>query len=127
MKKKMYLEECLQQCRKISPFVTSIDGILGVEAADNLKRIATRLTTKWHKLYYRTCRYVKSRIAITLVRATHRCIRGSRVRTHNISMQRPQWEYGAGINLFRYARQKNLKPRKLPPQNNPTDILGLMN
>ena len=45
--------------------------------------------------------YVKNRISITLVRDTHRCIGGSRVPAHKISLQRLQWEYGAGINLFR--------------------------
>ena len=32
-KKKMYLEACLQQRRHFSPFVTSVDGLLGVEAS----------------------------------------------------------------------------------------------
>ena len=30
-KKKMYLEACLQQRRHLSPFVSSVDGLLGVE------------------------------------------------------------------------------------------------
>ena len=84
-----------------SPFVTSIDGLMGVEAAATLKRVAIRLTSKWWHPYSRTCGYVKSRIPITSVPATHRCIRGFRVPEHNISVQRLQWEDGAGINLFR--------------------------
>ena len=75
-KKKMYLERCLQQCRNFSPFVASVDGLLGVEATATLKRIASCLTSKWRQSYSKTYRYVKSRIAITLVRATHWCIRG---------------------------------------------------
>ena len=97
----MYLEACLQQRRHFSPFVASVDGMLGVEATTTLKRISIRLATKWNHSYLKTCGYVKSRISITLVRATHHCIRGSRVPAHRISMQRPQWEYGAGLNLFR--------------------------
>ena len=62
---------------------------------------STRLATKWKQSYSKMCGYVKSRIAITLVRATHRCIRGYRVPAHRISVHRPQWEEGAGINLFR--------------------------
>ena len=46
-KKKMYLEACIQQRRHISTFVASVDGLLGVEATAPLKRIASRLTTKW--------------------------------------------------------------------------------
>ena len=46
-KNKMYLERCLQQRRHFSPFVDSVDGLLGVEATATLKRIASRLTPKW--------------------------------------------------------------------------------
>ena len=69
-KKKMYLEACLQQRRNFSPFVASLDGMLGAEATATLKRIASRLATKWKQPYSNTCGYVKSRVAITLVRAT---------------------------------------------------------
>ena len=100
-KKKMYLEACLQQRRHFSPFVASVNGILGVEATATLKRIAIRLVSKWKQPYSKTRGYVKSRIAITLVRATHRCIQGSRVPAHKISVQRPQWDDGAGLALFR--------------------------
>ena len=100
VKIKMYLEVCLHQCRHFSPFVSSIDGLVGVEATATLKRIAIQLAKNWRQPYSRTCRYVKSSIAITLVRATHRCIRGSRVTAHRISTQSPQWEDGARLNLF---------------------------
>ena len=100
-KKKMSLEACLQQRQYFSPFVASVDGLLGVEATATLKRIACRLATKWKQYYSETCGYVKSRIAITLVRATHHCIRGYRVPAHRINLQQPQWEDGAGLNLFR--------------------------
>ena len=77
-----------------------MDGLLEVEATANLKRIASRLATKWRHPYSRTCGYVKSRVEITLVRATHRCLRESRVPAHRISVHRPQWEDGVGLNLF---------------------------
>ena len=100
-KKKMYLEACLQQRRHFSTFVASVDGLLGVEATATLKRIASRLASKWKQTYSKTCGYVTSRVAITLVRTTHRCIRGSQVPAHRISVQRPQWEDGSGLALFR--------------------------
>ena len=37
-KKRIYLEECLQQRRHFSPFVALVDGFLGVEATATLKR-----------------------------------------------------------------------------------------
>ena len=99
--KKMYLEACLQQRRHFSPFLASVDGLLGVEAMATLKRIASCLASKWKQPYSKTCGYVKSRIAITSVRSTHRCIRGSQVPSHKISVQRPHWEDGARLALFR--------------------------
>ena len=72
--KRMYLEACLQQPRHLSPFFASVNGLLGVEATATLKRLASRLATKRKQSYSKTCGYVKSRIAITLVRATHCCI-----------------------------------------------------
>ena len=97
----MYPEDCLQQLRKFSPFVALVDGLMGVEATATLKRFASRLSTKWKQPYSNMCGYVKSMIVIALVCATHRCIQGSRVSAHRISVYRPQWEDGAGLNLFR--------------------------
>ena len=100
-KKWMYLEACLQQSRDFYPIVASVDGLLGVETTATLKRLASRLSTKQKQPYSKTCGYIKIRIATTLVRATHPCIRRSRVPAHRIIVQRTQWEYGAGMNLFR--------------------------
>ena len=97
----MYLEAYLQQLRHFSLFVDLVDGLLEVEATATLKRLASCLATKCKQPYLKTCEYANSRIAITLVRATHRCIQGSWVPAHRISVQRPQWEDGAGLNLFR--------------------------
>ena len=97
----MYLVACVHQRQNFSPFVASVDGHLWVEATATLKRIASRLASKWKQPYSKTCGYVTSRIASTLVRATHRCIKGLRVPAHKISEQRTQWEDGAGLMLFR--------------------------
>ena len=97
----MYLEACLQQLRHFSLFVASINGLLGVKATATLKRIASRLGKNWLQPYSRTCGYVKSRITITLVRATYRCIHESRVPQNKMSVQHPQWEDDASLNLFR--------------------------
>ena len=96
----MYLEACLQQRRHFSTFFTSVDGMIGVEATSTLKMLASLLSTKLKQPYLKTFGYVKSRIAITLVHANHRCIRRSWVPAHRISVQRPQWDDGAGLNQF---------------------------
>ena len=46
-KKRTYLEACLQQRRHFSPFVASVNGLLGVEVMATLKRLSSRLATKW--------------------------------------------------------------------------------
>ena len=72
----------------LSPRRTNCQGWKGTAT---LKRLASRLATNWKHSYSKTCGYVNSRITITLVRVTHRCIRGSRVPAHRISVKRPQW------------------------------------
>ena len=49
--KKTDLESCLQQRQHFSPFVDSVDGIMGVENTATLKSIASRLATKWRQPY----------------------------------------------------------------------------
>ena len=75
-KKKKYLYACLNECRHFTPFFASVDGLLRVEAEATIKSLASRLRTKWKDPYSHTCRYVKSRLAITLVSSNHHCIRG---------------------------------------------------
>ena len=45
-KKQKYLEACLQQRRHFSPFIASVDGLLGVEATATLKRLAVSSTPR---------------------------------------------------------------------------------
>ena len=46
--------------------------------------------------------FKKSRMRISIVRATqHLCIRGSRITTSRMSLH-PQWEDGAGLRLFNH-------------------------
>ena len=51
--------------------------------------------------YSRSWGYFKSRISINLVHVVHCCIRGGKVMDFRIIVQRPCWEDGAGIHLFR--------------------------
>ena len=46
MNKNIYLKSCLQKCQHFSPFVDSVDGLLGLEATVSLKRISSRLAKK---------------------------------------------------------------------------------
>ena len=65
--------------------------MLGTEREVMLKRLNIRLATKWRQPYSQTCGYVLIRVDITMVRYTHRFIRGSWVPVIQIRMQRHQW------------------------------------
>ena len=65
-KKKNYLNEFINERRHFTPFVGSMDCLLGFKAEATLKRIAIHLTQKWKELYSLTCEYVNSRVAIIL-------------------------------------------------------------
>jgi hypothetical protein len=100
-KKQKYLEACLERRRHFTPFVCSVDGMLGREAKTFAQRLAAMLANRWEKSYSQVCGYVNSRLSISIVRATHLCMRGgSRVPVHKISIRYPQWEDGAGLSLF---------------------------
>ena len=100
-KKRKYLNACLNKHRNFTYFTTFVYGLLGFEAEAALKRIASRPVQKWQEPYSRTCGCVKSIVSITLVRATHRCIWGSRVPESRINGTCPQWEDGMGHQLLR--------------------------
>jgi hypothetical protein len=99
-KKRKYLENCLQQRRHFTPFVVSVDGLLGKEATTFSKRLAAKLASKWQRTYSEVCGYVNARLSIAIVRATHLCLRGSRVPTDKMSTRRALWEDGAGLGLL---------------------------
>jgi hypothetical protein len=100
-KKKKYLEACTEQRRHFSPFAVSTDGVISKEARALLGRLSALLAEKWDQPYSVACGYVNAGMSITIARATHLCLRGSRVPTGQMSNRRPQWEDSAGLSLFR--------------------------
>ena len=104
-KKKKYLHHCLEQRRHFTPLVFSVDGLMGKEAQAFLRRLAQLLSRKWEQPYSQVCGYVRARVSIVIVRATHLCIRGSRIPADRISHHRSQWEDGAGLGLFGPTRR----------------------
>jgi hypothetical protein len=74
--------------------------LLGREASTFAKRLAAKLANKWQKPYSQVCGYVQARLSISIVRATHLCLRGSRIPTSKISIRRSLCEDGAGSALF---------------------------
>jgi hypothetical protein len=46
-KKRKYLEPCLENRQHFTPFVCSVDGLLGHEAKTFAKHLAAKLAAKW--------------------------------------------------------------------------------
>ena len=99
LKKKKYLERCLEQRRHFAPYVVDCYGLLGMEARAVNKKLATKLATKWKTAYSVTCGFINARVSIAILRATHRCLRGSRVPFRHNSSKWAQWDDGAGLAL----------------------------
>jgi hypothetical protein len=102
-KKRKCLGAFLENRRHFTPFVRSVDGLLGREAKTLAKRLAVKLAGKWQKPYSQACGYVKATLSMAAVRATHLCLRGSRVPAHNISTRFWQWEDGAGLAMHEWT------------------------
>ena len=98
-KKGKYLQACLKQRRSFVPFVVSTDGMLGYEANNLIRRLALKLAEKWSFPYSQVCGMVRARVSIAIARATHLCIRGSRIPASKMS-RKVQWDDGAGLGLF---------------------------
>ena len=58
--------------------VYSVDGIVGREARNAEKRLATQLAGNWKSEYLQMVYYVRVRMAIVVVQANSLLIRGSR-------------------------------------------------
>ena len=75
-----------------------IDKFLSVDALKCLflKRIATKLASKWHSHYSVVMGFMRARLSLAIVRATTMCLRGSRKTMSGI---RFDLEDGAGVCL----------------------------
>ena len=71
LKKRKYLRACLNQRRHFTPFVVSVDGLLGREAVTVLQKLSSRIAEKVHKSYSEVCGCVHAHMSITIVQATH--------------------------------------------------------
>jgi hypothetical protein len=106
-KKRKHLGACLQSCRHFTPFVLSVNGLLGRGAETLAKRLAVELAEKWQKPCLQACECVKARLstpAPAASRATHLCLCGSAVPARKVSTQFLQWEEeGAGSAMHEWT------------------------
>lgn len=101
-KKRKYLKKCLFQRKSFTPFVSSVDRILGVEEKALLRRLGLKLAQKWQVHYLHIAGYINSRMSITIVRASHLCMRASRIPYRYVGKRRIQCDDGSGLLLYQY-------------------------
>ena len=102
LKIRKYAAACKAQRRTFTPFVVSVDGLLGRQAKTFLQRLSGLLAKKWERPYATVCGYVRASISFAIMRATHRCIRGSRIPVTRVSTPLPQWEDQAGLGFYQF-------------------------
>ena len=71
-----------------TPFVVSVDGVLGHDTQHLIKRLCDQIAMKWEKSHSEVMIWVRARIAFAILRATNLCLRGSRVK----------WRSGHGMD-----------------------------
>jgi hypothetical protein len=78
LKKKKILQPCLGQFRHFTPFIVSVDGLIGKELKTVFKSLAARTATKTGKMYSNDMGCIRACLSIAIFRATQVCLRGSR-------------------------------------------------
>ncbi len=101
-KKRKYLNHCQQAHKHFTPLVYSVDGLEGKEATAMRKQLASKLSAKWKRKYSQVCGFIRSRLAIALVRATSQCLRGTRDPTKRYTTAEDiDWVAYQGLRLYR--------------------------
>lgn len=77
-KKTKHKQACADRRADFTPFVCSTDGAIHREGQHFLKRLAASLSAKWAMHYSQTMSFVRTRMALAILRATVHCIRGAR-------------------------------------------------
>ena len=77
VKKLKYLQPCAERRRSFTPLIYSVDGMAGREAQAFEKRIAHLLAEKWERHYSELRGFVRSRMALSVVRSISLLLRGT--------------------------------------------------
>eukprot|EP01068_Selenidium_serpulae_P018211 Selendium_serpulae@DN6443_c1_g1_i14.p1 len=77
-KRTKYAERCKELRGQLIPFATSVDGALGKDAKDFMRKAAQRMAANSNKTYSEVCAYLKTKISVSTIRATTYCLRGPR-------------------------------------------------
>ena len=75
-----YSEAAALRRASFTPFVESVDGVLGREANFFIKHVAQKLAHKWEKSNSEVLGWMRARLSFAILRATNLCLRGSRTK-----------------------------------------------
>ena len=78
-KNRKYAQAAQAQPASFSTFVLSMDGLMACEAQFVVLRFASKLSTKWRKSYGEGMGWTQTQLSFAILRATNRCVRGSRM------------------------------------------------
>ena len=77
-KKRKYSAAVEERCATFTPFVVSVNGVLGHDARHLMKCPGDRIALKWEKSHSVVMGWVHARLAFAILRATNLCLRGSK-------------------------------------------------
>ena len=100
-KRKQYLLRFLDQQKRFTPFLVSIDRILGYEANMILKHLTISLTWKWEFPPSQAHKYVNIHMNAYIARAIDRCLHVSRITSYMAVHLHSPFKFVARINLHK--------------------------
>jgi hypothetical protein len=95
-KKQKHLGGCLENCHHFTPFVLSVDGLLGQDALG--KTFCSRTCRKVAEALFASSWTCEGKAEHSSSLCQTLCLHGSRVPAHNVSTRFLQWEDGAGFS-----------------------------
>ena len=93
--KTKHAQTCRQRRADFMPIIVTTDGVIQREGQHFLKRLASRLPSKWSKKYSTTMSFVRTQLSLAILRATGHCLCGARKKMLPI-----RFEDGAAMSLF---------------------------
>ena len=72
-KKRKYSAAVEDRRASFTPFVVSVDGVLGHDAQHLMKRLCDQIAEKWEKSHSEVMGWVRARMAFAILRATNLC------------------------------------------------------
>ena len=95
-KKRKYSAPVEERRASFTPFVVSVDGVLGHDAQHLMNCLCDQIAMKWEKSHSEVMGWVRARMAFAILRATNLCFHGSRVKWRSGHGM----DDGAGIPIF---------------------------